>query len=74
MNEDTPMNRWLLKVQDQVDDEMQIRRKMASDINDLKNTTHHIKITPLVAGSPVEEYKGLSKYDSKRLTEAENGL
>ena len=45
-----------------------------SYLNDLKNTTHHIKITPLVAGSPVEEYKGLSKYDSKRLTEAEGGL
>lgn len=45
-----------------------------SYLNDLKNTTHHIKITPLFEGEPVEEYKGLSKYDSKRLTEAENGL
>ena len=35
MAEDTPMGRWLLKVQEQVDDEMQVRRKMASDINDL---------------------------------------
>jgi len=45
-----------------------------SYLNDLKNTTHHIKITPLVAGKPVEEYKGLSKYDSKKLVEANNGL
>jgi hypothetical protein len=45
-----------------------------SYLNDLKNTTHHIKITPLVPGEPVEEYKGLSKYDSKRLVEANNGL
>jgi hypothetical protein len=45
-----------------------------SYLNDLKNTTHHIKITPLFAGDPVEEYKGLSKYDSKRLVEANNGL
>ena len=42
--------------------------------HDLKNTTHHIKITPLVAGKPVEEYKGLSKYDSKKLVEANGGL
>ena len=35
MAQDTPMGRWLLKVQEQVDDEMQVRRKMASDINDL---------------------------------------
>jgi hypothetical protein len=27
-----------------------------------------------VAGKPVEEYKGLSKYDSKKLVEANNGL
>ena len=45
-----------------------------SYLNDLKNTTHHIKITPLVPGEPIEEYKGLSKYDSKRLVEANNGL
>ena len=45
-----------------------------SYLNDLKNTTHHIKITPLVPGEPVEEYKGLSKYDSKKLTEAHGGL
>jgi hypothetical protein len=45
-----------------------------SYLNDLKNTTHHIKITPLFAGEPVEEYKGISKYDSKRLVEANNGL
>jgi hypothetical protein len=35
---------------------------------------HHIKITPLIPGEPVEEYKGLSKYDSKKLTEAHGGL
>ena len=45
-----------------------------SYLNDLKNTTHHIKITPLFAGEPVEEYKGISKYDSKKLTEAHGGL
>ena len=45
-----------------------------SYLNDLKNTTHHIKITPLFPGEPVEEYKGLSKYDSKKLTEAHGGL
>ena len=45
-----------------------------SYLNDLKNTTHHIKITPLVAGKDVEEYKGLSKYDSKRMIEANGGL
>jgi len=45
-----------------------------SYLNDLKNTTHHIKITPLIAGKPVEEYKGLSKYDSKKLVEANGGL
>ena len=45
-----------------------------SYLNDLKNTTHHIKITPLVLGEPVEAYKGLSKYDSKKLTEAHGGL
>ena len=45
-----------------------------SYLNDLKNTTHHIKITPLFPGEPVEEYKGLSRYDSKRLTEAHGGL
>ena len=44
-----------------------------SYLNDLKNTTHHIKITELIAGN-VEEYKGLSKYDSKKLAEAHNGL
>jgi hypothetical protein len=44
-----------------------------SYMNDLKNTTHHIKITELVAGN-VEEYKGLSKYDSKKLVEANGGL
>ena len=45
-----------------------------SYLNDLKNTTHHIKITPLFPGEPVEEYKGISKYDSKKLTEAYGGL
>ena len=45
-----------------------------SYLNDLKNTTHHIKITPLIAGEPVEEYKGISKYDSKRLIESSEGL
>jgi hypothetical protein len=45
-----------------------------SYLNDLKNTTHHIKITPLFTGEPVEEYKGISKYDSKKLTEAYGGL
>ena len=45
-----------------------------SYLNDLKNTTHHIKITPLYPGEPVEEYKGLSRYDSKRLAEAYGGL
>jgi hypothetical protein len=45
-----------------------------SYLNDLKNTTHHIKITPLFAGESVEEYKGISKYDSKKLTEAHGGL
>ena len=45
-----------------------------SYLNDLKNTTHHIKITPLIPGEPVEEYKGISKYDSKKLTEAYGGL
>ena len=45
-----------------------------SYLNDLKNTTHHIKITPLVPSEPVEEYKGLSRYDSKKLTEAHGGL
>lgn len=45
-----------------------------SYLNQLKNTTHHIKITPLYPGEPVEEYKGLSRYDSKKLTEAYGGL
>ena len=45
-----------------------------SYLNDLKNTTHHIKITPLYPGEHVEEYKGLSRYDSKRLAEAHGGL
>ena len=45
-----------------------------SYLNDLKNTTHHIKITPLVASKDVEEYKGISKYDSKKLVEANGGL
>ena len=44
-----------------------------SYLNDLKNTTHHIVITELVEGNK-EEYKGISKYDSKRLTAANNGL
>jgi hypothetical protein len=48
--------------------------KELSYMNDLKNTTHHIKITPLVAGKNIEEYKGISKYDSKRLVEANGGL
>ena len=51
MNEDTSMNRWLLKVQDQVDDEMQIRRKMASDINDLILALDDI-IETLTQGDP----------------------
>jgi hypothetical protein len=45
-----------------------------SYLNDLKNTTHHIKITPLIASEPIEEYKGISKYDSKRLIESSEGL
>ena len=45
-----------------------------SYLKDLKGKTHHIKITPLFPGEPVEEYKGLSKYDSKRLVEANGGL
>lgn len=45
-----------------------------SYLRDLKGKTHHIKITPLFKGEPVEEYKGMSKYDSKRLVEANNGL
>jgi hypothetical protein len=45
-----------------------------SYLNDLKNTTHHIKITPLFLGEPVEEYKGISKYDSKKLVEAYGGI
>jgi hypothetical protein len=45
-----------------------------SYLNDLKNTSHHIKIIPLYPCEPVEEYKVLSKYDSKRLVEANNGL
>ena len=53
---------------------MSFHPKELSYMNDLKNTTHHIKITPLIAGNNVEEYKGISKYDSKRLTEAESGL
>ena len=48
--------------------------KELSYMNDLKNTTHHIKITPLIAGKDIEEYKGISKYDSKRLVEANGGL
>jgi len=44
-----------------------------SYMNDLKNTTHHIKITELIAGN-VEEYKNISKYDSKKLAEAHGGL
>jgi len=48
--------------------------KQLSYLNDLKNTTHHIKIVPLFEGEPVEEYKGLSKYDSKKLVEAHGGL
>ena len=53
---------------------MSFHPNQLSYLNDLKNTTHHIKITPLVPGEPVEEYKGLSKYDSKKLTEAHGGL
>ena len=45
-----------------------------SYLRDLKGKTHHIKITPLFPGEPVEEYKGLSRYDSKKLTEAHGGL
>ena len=44
-----------------------------SYLNDLKNTTHHIKITPLIAGEPIEEYKSISKYDIKKLVEAYGG-
>lgn len=47
--------------------------KELSYMNDLKNTTHHIVITELIEGNK-EEYKGISKYDSKRLVEANNGL
>lgn len=45
-----------------------------SYLRDLKGKTHHIKITPLFRGEPIEEYKGMSKYDTKRLVEANNGL
>ena len=48
--------------------------KELSYLNDLKNSTHHIKITPLFRGDEFEEYKAISKYDSKRLVEANNGL
>jgi hypothetical protein len=53
---------------------MTFHPKELSYMNDLKNTTHHIKITPLIAGKDVEEYKGISKYDSKKLAEAHGGL
>ena len=31
----SPMKQWVLRVQEQVDDELNIRRKMAHDINEL---------------------------------------
>jgi hypothetical protein len=48
--------------------------KELSYLNDLKGSTHHIKITPLFRGDKFEEYNGMNKYDSKRLVEANNGL
>lgn len=48
--------------------------KELSYLNDLKGSTHHIKITPLIRTTPIEEYKSMNKYDSKRLVEANNGL
>jgi hypothetical protein len=48
--------------------------KELSYLNDLKNSTHHIKITPLFKGDKFEEYKSMNKYDIKRLVEANNGL
>lgn len=48
--------------------------KELSYLNDLKGSTHHIKITPLFRGDECEEYKAMNKYDSKRLVEANNGL
>lgn len=48
--------------------------KELSYLNDLKGSTHHIKITPLFKGNEFEEYKAMNKYDSKRLVEANNGL
>jgi len=48
--------------------------KELSYLNDLKGSTHHIKITPLFRGDEFEEYKAMNKYDSKRLIEANNGL
>jgi hypothetical protein len=48
--------------------------KELSYLNDLKGSTHHIKITPLFRGDKFEEYKAMNKYDSKRLVEANGGL
>ena len=48
--------------------------KELSYLNDLKGSTHHIKITPLFRSDEFEEYKAMNKYDSKRLVEANNGL
>jgi hypothetical protein len=42
--------------------------KELSYLNDLKGSTHHIKITPLFRGDKFEEYKAMNKYDSKRLS------
>ena len=39
-----------------------------SYLNDLKNTTHHIKITPLFAGEPVEAYNSHINLKERRST------
>ena len=50
--------------------------KELSYLNDLKGSTHHIKITPLFRGDKIEEYKSMNKYseETKRLIESNNGL
>ena len=50
--------------------------KELSYLNDLKNATHHIKITPLFRGDKIEEYKSMNKYseETQRLIESNNGL
>lgn len=44
-------------------------------VNDLKNKLHNWTITPLVPDTKnIIKVTNLKKYDSKRLTEANNGL